>query len=208
MYRHYPDRGPIFHAQLEHMRDTICWLVRHREALGEEMARDALEWSSELVDGNTDYDRLPKLAAFSWSGRTVERVRVAIERLHLERSRSRTQDQLEWTSRGWDWMAPDENHPESMWRMRELLSTEALICEGAAQRHCVAAYSAACHDGRSAIFQLIAAGLRCLTVEVRPSERRIVQVRGRFNSQADPKATEILRRWAQQYGLAFDPESM
>jgi hypothetical protein len=209
LYAGYPHPGPDFDRNLAHLRSTIQWLVRHGDELGDDDALDVLEWSSAMFDVD-DFGQPPEWGepapargAFNWAGRTVRSVLAAAEAHHLARSRARAGAELAWAGRGWDQDFADDDEPGLVWQVRELLSTEALIREGAAQRHCVAAYASACHDGRSAIFQLSAGGLRRLTVEVDPVDRMVVQVRGRFNSDADARAAAIVQRWAAGHGLGL-----
>lgn len=92
-----------------------------------------------------------------------------------------------------------------VWRIRELLSGQALRDESRAMRHCVASYGYSCREGLCSIWSLDSTHLanvsRHLTIEVR--ERTIVQARGKANRR--PKADErrVLSRWAQQAGLCL-----
>lgn len=87
----------------------------------------------------------------------------------------------------------------------ELLTAADLQAEGRTMRHCVASYVPSCARGRCAIFSMRAdegRGLeRRMTIEVAPSQKTVVQARGRLNEKPGAVEMRILRAWAVQAGL-------
>jgi PcfJ-like protein len=91
-----------------------------------------------------------------------------------------------------------------------LLGTTELIEEGKAMQHCVATYARACESGRTSIWSLrmrLSCGrlVRLATVEVRTSDRMIVQVRKRANKAPTHRELSILRKWADRGGPRLHP---
>ena len=74
-----------------------------------------------------------------------------------------------------------------MWRVRELLTADALNAESRAMRHCVASYVGQCRAGSSSIWTLeqesFERSSKHLTIAVNAG-RTIVQCRGRANRPA------------------------
>ena len=87
----------------------------------------------------------------------------------------------------------------------ELLGESELAEEGKAMGHCVATYSQLCASGRSSIWSLrmqISTGrvIRLATVEVRCTDKLIVQVRKRANKPPTPRELSLLERWGDRGG--------
>ncbi len=113
---------------------------------------------------------------------------------------------------------PEETGGEpktELWMVGEILNTRELHAEGAAQHHCAATYHSDCLGERSSIWSVRRwieekeKLERVLTVEVNPSTRTVVQIRGKCNQRpcALPEnallksGLMILTRWAQKNGL-------
>lgn len=92
-----------------------------------------------------------------------------------------------------------------VWQIRELLTSQQLVAEGKALRHCVASYARSCHAENCSIWTMeveTAEGTeKLLTIEVDPTRKEIRQVRGRHNRWAVEKEREIIQRWANREGL-------
>ncbi|HEY1097732.1 MAG TPA: PcfJ domain-containing protein [Myxococcota bacterium] len=87
---------------------------------------------------------------------------------------------------------------------------KALVDEGIAMRHCVGTYAERAKQGEVVIFgvSVDVAGQRrkrALTIEVRPTTREIVQVRGKTNRRATDVERGIVRAWANEHGLTGAP---
>lgn len=90
------------------------------------------------------------------------------------------------------------------WILVELTTSEALLEEGGAMRHCVAGYDVDCHRGQSHIFSVRnASGDRVSTLELRPKQKTrkgipqyvVAQNRGRENATVSASC----RRAAEQF---------
>jgi hypothetical protein len=89
----------------------------------------------------------------------------------------------------------------------ELTNNRMLIAEGRKQRHCVGTYTTNCVEGFSRIVSLrFYAGdaeLTRLTIEIKPKERQVVQIRGTGNRHATDDERKAIRRWAGDHGLVL-----
>ncbi|QDT03125.1 hypothetical protein K227x_15060 [Rubripirellula lacrimiformis] len=94
-----------------------------------------------------------------------------------------------------------------IWTIRELLSSRSLAIEGRKLKHCVASYANSCARGATSIWTMEVetfSGLtKCLTIEVRPGNRQIVQIRGRFNRRMTEKEQSVIQRWCTTAGLTI-----
>jgi hypothetical protein len=96
-----------------------------------------------------------------------------------------------------------------VWHFREVLHSTTLADEGRAMGHCVYSYASKIQSGLCSIWMLTledATGhWRRLTIEVRVSERRIVQARGLRNKLPDARDMVALRDWAGRNRLEIGP---
>lgn len=83
-----------------------------------------------------------------------------------------------------------------VWTVRELRTSFALFLEGRVLHHCVATYTSKVASGRSWIFGLRCDGQRRVTVEVSPTDRLVVQAKGRCNRRPTAEEGAVVRRWA------------
>jgi hypothetical protein len=104
--------------------------------------------------------------------------------------------------------APPKNVPPA-WRIEELLSIDQLEIEGARLHHCVASYGPLAASGRCAIYSLRRntgdEQSSCVTIEIRPEQKLIVQARSLQNAEPDEKDRLLIEFWAKQGGLQFAP---
>lgn len=88
----------------------------------------------------------------------------------------------------------------------QLNSLKALTEEGNTMRHCVASYHPRCAAGFCSIWSLRTqtggTSRSLLTIEVN-EYHRIVQVRGKFNAQPEPKHLKLVKLWADKEGLRY-----
>lgn len=147
--------------------------------------------------------RPPPAPAFSLEGRTVRSVLRLMEEWH--RDLGRGSGRLEWTPSGLRPMrleVPSETPevPPTQWELVELTSAELLRAEGAALKHCVASYARSCASGRSRIWSLRrrrdGPPSPVLTIEVDPTRKAIVQVRGLYNRAPMGRSWHIVQTWA------------
>ncbi len=98
--------------------------------------------------------------------------------------------------------------PGQYWTIRELLSSDELAAEGQAMSHCVATYTARCARRTSAIWSvgIEAAGgrERCVTVEVDPESREVVQAKARCNDAPDEASLATIKLWADRESLRIE----
>lgn len=91
------------------------------------------------------------------------------------------------------------------WTIRELLTSQELLAEGRALRHCVASYAAECAWRHTSIWSLRLENdtgeRRVLTIEVDPATRTICQVRGKANRPPKERERGVLHRWVKREGL-------
>ena len=153
----------------------------------------------------------PEQPNLSMRGRTAASVLKAVAAWHRRLGREAQGGELQWQKSA----IPDfrfvegseQSHNMKVWRIVELLSTEALIAEGRRMRHCVATFARSCHTGECSIWSMSEEtdeGMtRLLTIEVNAASKEVRQVRGQCNRRATEREVEVLRRWALQEGLAI-----
>jgi hypothetical protein len=165
---------------------TVRWMIRHSDEITDDESQLILNWAMHEY---TDCIRCGE--SFSWRGRSPRRV---LELSHEYRSQiSKPWHNLKWNRRGWDWEV--EENPLLKWSFIELVSGEDLFNEGQALHHCVSSYAGICTAGRAAIVSLRRNNERCVTIEIGPSARRIVQVRGLQNREANAEEKAIISEW-------------
>jgi hypothetical protein len=162
----------------------------------------------------------PPQPDFSMKGRTATALQRLVDAWHRQLARETKRLPLEWAPSGigaFRLLQRDEENKISCWIIEELLSSKALQDEGKAMHNCVATYTASCAQRRCAIWSLKLATSRdgarrhLLTIEVDPTKRSIVQVRGPCNrlpggdhaGERLHTAMEMLRRWADQQQLTI-----
>ena len=151
----------------------------------------------------------PAQPNFSMRRRTPETLLRQVEAWHGELGRVSKSRELEWygSEIGEFHLLEGSEEARNMkfWSIRELLSSDELIDESQALRHCVSTYARSCHNGRSSIWSMEIEDengrRKILTIEVAPREKVIRQVRGRRNRLATPKEKNLLGQWAEQEGL-------
>lgn len=156
-------------------------------------------------------DLPPEQPRLTMRGRTPEALLREVEAWHGRLAHEGAAAGLRWRASGIPAFEEVSGTPEGrnmkVWRVRELLSGDALTEEGRAMHHCVASYARSCAEGASSIWALELEGgsgvEKRLTVEVANARRQVVQARGEFNRRPSPEETEILRRWATQAGLGL-----
>ena len=93
------------------------------------------------------------------------------------------------------------------WRIFELCNSWRLRNEGKQMHHCVASYAKYCSRGKSSIWTIRKTDLRTnstrsmATIEVKRHARRIIQIRGKYNSNPSVATIQVIRKWAQSVNL-------
>jgi hypothetical protein len=181
-------------------RDTVRWMSRHRDELTEDDASLVLDWA---LHEYTEGERIDA-PVFSWRGRSA-RAAVARGRQYQAEIQARwpfaAGPDLQWRARGWSWQI--ERTATEQWSFVELTSTADLRDEGRALRHCVATYSARCAAGHSAIVSARRNDEPCLTIELAPRTRKIVQIRGAGNREATPDERQVIAFWQEDIATRY-----
>ena len=153
--------------------------------------------------------RSPLQPTFSIKGRTVQSLLRQVAEWHQRLGIDTTRLAVRWSRSN---IAEYElvegcEHLRNMrrWTIKELLTSEELLAEGRAMRHCVATYAEKCARRRTSIWSLRVEseeGVRpVLTIEVHLATRTICQVRGKRNRLAKSHEREVVRRWATKERL-------
>ena len=161
-----------------------------------------------LRDDLTDFitEMIPH-AHFTFKGRTFGSMRKLCAAWHRRNYSVRVKDFRTWEQMFQDW---EVRRGKSTIRAIELTNNRALADEGRKQRHCVFTYTWRCEAGSSRIVSLrwypvVSQELVCkrITLEISPSLRRVVQIRGLNNRRADDEELKIVRLWAGEFGLSL-----
>lgn len=192
--------GPLEPDELAFWRGTVAWLIRRRDEIEQDGERDAslavLAWAR-----HEQTERARRGQTFDWRGRTWASARR--DALAYQQSvRHPWLRCLAWRRHGWDWHV---EHEGVAWTIHELCSSAALREESQAMAHCVHGYDLACSSGGSAIFSLCRDGRRCVTIELRPSDRHVVQVKRARNQAPSPLELAIIARWLDSLRQHVEP---
>jgi hypothetical protein len=164
-------------------------------------------WSGFTKDERheiTDYLRIAVRAPeFSFKGRTLGSLRKLSFQWHRGTYGRNIHEHRTWDARlpGWQ-----QRVKKDLIVAVELTTNIDMAEEGNAQHHCVFLYCNRCESGQMAIVSLRwnPSGYKAqkrITVEVWPSNRTIVQIRGSCNRMASDDEMDVVRRWAGDLGL-------
>ena len=152
-------------------------------------------------------ESIPPRPGLSMRGRTPKSILRAVSEWHGSLVESRTTSMISWTPSGFRpfVLAESTGDGERRHEIVELLTTQEMMDEGRAMRHCVASYASDCASGRTSIWSLrkeIESGRfnRLATIEVNNTQRFIVQVRRRLNQRPAKEDLAILGRWQNEGG--------
>jgi hypothetical protein len=164
-------------------------------------------------DEITDFIRaMARDQRFSYKGRTYGSLRKLCHEWHRTVYSGYIREYRSWTQSHAPW---EHRSKGVVVRAIELTNNRALAEEGRKQRHCVYTYTFRCLHGMSRIVSIrwyMACGsgedglleMHRLTVEVSPSLRSIVQMRGLMNRKVTEEEIKIVRHWAGLQGLTVD----
>ena len=152
----------------------------------------------------------PPHPGFSMHGRSADLLLQQVDVWHRRLGRDMRYGDRAWQPSGIKplelWEGAEGSKSRRLWTIFELLSGKALITEGRAMNHCVASYAASCASGRASVWSMQCetheGSQRVLTIDVRPSDRRVVEARGKYNERPTPKALDILNRWSERENLS------
>lgn len=143
----------------------------------------------------------PPQSNFSMTGRTAESLLNQVERWHRQLGKeSKNRKNLQWEHhpiKDFIWkQGKAEKGTLKIWRIINLVTSQELLAEGRAMKHCVASYAHSCARGASSIWSLTLDGKKHITIELR--DGRVGQLRGKGNRVPDTKEMNIIKRWAQK----------
>ena len=131
----------------------------------------------------------------------------AVREWHQSLSSGTTVPATTWGPSGFPILIHEEGPGEDARRYEivEMLTSDELIAEGGVMHHCVASYACSCASGRTSIWSLrkrIESGsvVRLATIEVSNKQKRVVQVRRRWNKLPTNGDLAILVRWGDAGG--------
>src|SRR5207249_1610079 len=138
----------------------------------------------------------PPRPDFSLKGRTFGSILRQVEEWHNQLDWDAQQSSLSWRRSPFKEFRLVEGSETlgnmRVWTITELLTSRALILEGKAMRHCVAAYAKCCARQQTSIWSMQIENQRgrhrVLTIELDPAQRTICQARRKCNGL--PQATE------------------
>ena len=143
---------------------------------------------------------------FSLKGRTLNSLIKLSDEWHQRRHIVKSNGFVQWTPAN----IPDFEHIEYIdknktpliWRIRQLCSSKDLFNESSKMHHCVSSYVSSCLSGQCSIFTMETDMLGCveklLTIEV-TKNKRIVQVRGKWNRKSTNKEDSIINKWSKTF---------
>jgi len=151
----------------------------------------------------------PPQPNFNMKGRTPDTLLRQVNDWHRTLGKKRRQGNLIWEhSNIGELHLSDRSGAKDKtinWHIRELLSTEELIDEGRALKHCVYTYADSCVSGKTSIWSLEiedeGSRKKVLTIELLLGEKLIRQVRGKGNRSPTQKEKNLLMRWVRKENL-------
>lgn len=150
---------------------------------------------------------------FRTRGRTMESLARATDEWHQELHARQLGVNLKWKPQeigGFEFHEAAKNPGEkaAKYFISELCNGPELAKEGRTMGHCVASYQAMCAEGKCSIWslrkQLDDGKLQPLvTMEMDSKEKRLVQIKARFNARPEKYQLDIIRKWCGREGLSI-----
>jgi hypothetical protein len=155
---------------------------------------------------------------FSMKGRTGASLLRDMNAWHGELNKAKTIQKHVYTPSGLPGITVEKVTPQrrgprlvEIWTISEILTSQALLAEGKAMRHCVSSYSWKIAEGAVSIWSLTLRELgeesRMLTIEVQNKTNQIVQVRGPRNRMPTARESTVVSAWATKAGLGRSSHS-
>jgi hypothetical protein len=147
---------------------------------------------------------------FSMKGRSPLALLKAMEEWHGTLYRAKVTGEGEYIPSGFSPYQAEINHRQrsgnyfrEVWALSEILNGKDLAAEGRALSHCAYSYTRSIESKRTSIWSMTLDGAKVVTVEVRNSERRVVQARGRCNRAVTMDEFRHLNAWASKNSLVI-----
>lgn len=169
-------------------RETVCWLIANRLAITNTTSQRILSWAMHEY---TEAQHCSPQQTFTLKGRGVRAVNEkSLE--YYNRLRD-LEENYEWQSHDLDWTLDDPI--TGKWSFVELTSSEELFWEGRVMNHCVYTYGQDCANGDSAIVSVKRNNAPCLTIEIKPADWRVIQIRGTSNRAPNSAEQKAVNKW-------------
>jgi len=159
-----------------------------------------------VIENGERVVKYPEQPNFSMNGRSVEALLNQVEKWHKHLGREKKAN-LSWDhSKFKDFeLVEGQNEHKKTYRIIELLSGEELKREGKAMSNCVSSYTQSCFNRSCSIWSMSLEAVSnvapLLTIEVRHTNKQIVQIRGKYNRLPTQKEMLVVRQWAQKENL-------
>ena len=100
------------------------------------------------------------------------------------------------------------DHNKRIWQINQILSSKELFAEGRALSHCVSSYVGSCARLQTTIWSMKLSNIdvvskNILTIEMSPKDKRIHQIRGKFNRGPENEEMNIISKWAAKENLTI-----
>jgi len=117
--------------------------------------------------------------------------------------------EFEWTRTSLPRHSGPTNGVQTIWRIKEILTSKELLAEGRELRHCVGSYSYRIESKSVSIWSLSAEQSwtpeeKVCTIEVINTNRSIVQARGKLNKMIETEPFQVMQRWASENALIIN----
>ena len=170
-----------------------------------------------LLQRNRLQQHGPAQPEFTMKGRTLPALIKAMEKWHRDLQRlnpygvNQRLELITWEHKGINNFEYEikEGSEAGKYHIDQLLSNWELHAEGNFMRHCVSSYTHSCVQKSSSIWSFYKlekdkSHTKLLTIEMKRSQKKLVQIRGMYNSRAADWQMEIIRKWAKQESLTID----
>lgn len=190
---------------------VLQWLIRHPEvdrarvgAIIDYLHFQRFEPQYLLTGEGQPETGAPREPNLTMRGRTPESLLRQVDlwqRTPQERFVYRLNDWTPCGVAGYELLEEDAHGELVNWTIRELLSSRAIVQEGAAMGHCVAQYIGDCQNGDASIWSLqretATHKSRALTIELCPNSRYLVQFSGCHNRSPTEDEIRIVSNWTR-----------
>jgi hypothetical protein len=210
----YRTAGPSYRIRNRHLDQFPRWeevlrkIVRLCEELPELPTLDFRDhgalfgYFQHLIDEKLPLN-LPGSTLKSIQRRVAEWQQEALRRQELIRKKEQKLP-LIWRGPGYRRFARKAD--DLVYTITQLNTLKALTEEGKALRHCVASYHMRCAKGHCSIWSLRQSNGQhikpLVTIEINENDR-IVQVRGKHNTQPTAGQLKMIKAWANKEGLKY-----
>jgi hypothetical protein len=177
----------VFHPKFKFIKNMIYFLCKYDVSQVKDCFIEIFDYFY-----NNNYE-------FSFKDRTLNSVIQLSNRWHHEQI---VLNKGFVKNKEWDLMFPVNNdNLYRGWEIKELCTSNQILQEGARMNHCVASYVSSCMEGLCHIFTAfnLMENERA-TIEVRG--KRVVQVRGKFNTQPSKNCMRAISDWATRHQLS------